>query len=158
MCTYEHRFMERAVQLGIAGMGRNEGGPFGAVVVLGDQVVGEGNNQVILLNDPTAHAEVVAIRNACKNLNTYQLTDCVIYSSCEPCPMCLGSIYWARPKAVYYGCTQRDAAEIGFDDNFIYEELKLQHQDRRIPFLNHDREFAITAFHLWKEKIDKQQY
>lgn len=155
---YQQEFMDRAIQLGIAGMNRNEGGPFGAVVVQNNVIVGEGNNQVILLNDPTAHAEVVAIRNACKNLGVYQLTDCIIYSSCEPCPMCLGSIYWARPLKVFFGCTREDAADVGFDDNFIYEELKVQHQYRKIPFLNQGRKSALSAFQIWKNKIDKQQY
>src|SRR5690606_13747670 len=111
----------------------NEGGPFGCVIVKDDKIVGRGNNSVTSLNDPTAHAEVMAIREACKNLDTFQLTDCEIYTSCEPCPMCLGAIYWARPKVVYFANTRIDAANIGFDDSFIYDEISADISQRKIP-------------------------
>ena len=121
-------------------------------------IIARGYNQVTSNNDPTAHAEVVAIREACKNLNSFQLTDCEIYTSCEPCPMCLGAIYWARPKKVYYANTHEDAAEINFDDKFIYEELKIDTGKRKFPFEQLMREEALEAFKLWKEKQDKISY
>src|SRR5215216_7064030 len=117
MTAGELKFLERAIELSRQGMQNLQGGPFGCVIVKDGKIIGEGNNQVTTSNDPTAHAEVVAIRNACKNLNTFQLFDCEIYTSCEPCPMCMGAIYWARPKKVYFANTRNDAAEIGFDDS-----------------------------------------
>ena len=150
--------MAEAVELSIKGMLNNEGGPFGAVVVKNGEIVGKGNNKVTSTFDPTAHAEVIAIRDACKNLNTFQLDDCIIYTSCEPCPMCLGAIYWARPKAVYYGCTKQDAANINFDDAFIYKELKAPMTKRKIPFKQLGRENALKAFQLWSKKQDKNLY
>ncbi|HEX8357803.1 MAG TPA: nucleoside deaminase, partial [Segetibacter sp.] len=114
--TREELFMQQAISLSARGIALNQGGPFGCVVVKGDKIVGQGNNQVTSTNDPTAHAEVIAIRDACKNLQTFQLTGCEIYTSCEPCPMCMGAIYWARPDKVYYANTRTDAANIGFDD------------------------------------------
>ena len=116
--------MEKAVELSLENMRAGKGGPFGAIIVRQGKIVGTGANHVTSDNDPTAHAEVVAIRDACKNLGTFQLDDCEIYTSCEPCPMCLAAIYWARPKAIYYANTRKDAADIGFDDDFLYEELK----------------------------------
>lgn len=154
----DKKFMQAAVDLSIKGMLANEGGPFGAVVVKNGEIVGKGNNKVTSTNDPTAHAEVVAIRDACKNLNTFQLDDCVLYTSCEPCPMCLGAIYWARPKAVYYGCTKKDAAEINFDDDFIYKELEVEMGNRKIPFTQLGRDEAIKAFEMWSSKNDKDLY
>ncbi|MDC1188999.1 nucleoside deaminase [Flavobacteriales bacterium] len=154
----DEKFMNEAVELSIKGMLNNEGGPFGAVVVKNGLIVGKGNNKVTSTFDPTAHAEVVAIRDACKNLNTFQLDDCIIYTSCEPCPMCLGAIYWARPKAVYYGCTKQDAADINFDDDFIYKELKVPMTERKIPFKQLGRKNALKAFELWSEKQDKDLY
>ncbi len=115
--TREERFMHEAILLSAKGIATGEGGPFGCVVVKGDEIVGRGNNKVTSQNDPTAHAEVVAIRDACKNLQSFQLNDCEIYTSCEPCPMCMGAIYWARPKKVYYANTRHDASAIGFDDS-----------------------------------------
>jgi len=150
--------MAEAVELSIKGMLNNEGGPFGALVVKNGEIVGKGNNKVTSTFDPTAHPEVVAIRDACKNLNTFQLDDCIIYTSCEPCPMCLGAIYWARPKAVYYGCTKQDAANINFDDAFIYKELKAPITKRKIPFKQLGRENALKAFQLWSKKQDKNLY
>ena len=139
-------------------MNGNEGGPFGAIVVKDGKIVGKGNNQVTSSNDPTAHAEVVAIRDACKNLNSFQLDDCVLYTSCEPCPMCLGAIYWARPNKVFYANTREDAAAIGFDDNFIYEEIKVSMDDRKIPFEQIGREEALRVFEEWQNKMDKLEY
>ena len=150
--------MQEAILLSLKGMANNEGGPFGCVIVKGDEIVGRGNNKVSSTNDPTAHAEVSAIRDACKNLHTFQLTGCEIYTSCEPCPMCLGAIYWARPKVVYYANNRQDAAEIGFDDSMIYEEMMVAIEDRKIPILPLGRENALKVFHQWKEKDDKTHY
>ena len=125
MTKDEKKFMREAIQMAQNGMDNQEGGPFGAIIVKDGVIVGKGNNQVTSTNDPTAHAEMVAIRDACKNLGDFQLEDCVIYSSCEPCPMCLGAIYWARPKKLYFACSREDAAAIGFDDEFIYKEVPL---------------------------------
>ena len=119
----DKKFLERAIELSKQGMEGGKGGPFGCIVVQGDKIVGEGNNMVTSSNDPTAHAEVVAIRQGCEKLGTYQLADCEIFTSCEPCPMCLGAIYWARPKRVVYANTREEAAEIEFDDDFIYNEI-----------------------------------
>lgn len=150
--------MQAAIDLSIKGMQNNEGGPFGAVVVKDGQIVGRGNNRVTSTNDPTAHAEVTAIRDACQRLGTFQLEGCVIYTSCEPCPMCLGAIYWARPDKVYYGCTKKDAAEIGFDDQFIYDEIEQPLHSRQIPFEQLGKEIAIKAFQMWDVKPDKVEY
>lgn len=150
--------MKMAVEMARKGMNAGEGGPFGAVVVKGGEVVGRGNNRVTSSCDPTAHAEVTAIRDACANLKAFQLDGCVLYTSCEPCPMCLGAIYWARPDKVYYGNTKRDAADIGFDDDFIYRELELPMDGRKIPFEQIGREDAITSFREWEAKEDKLRY
>lgn len=150
--------MQEAILLSQLGMINNEGGPFGCVIVKGDKIVGRGNNKVICNNDPTAHAEVTAIRDACKNLGTSQLDDCEIYTSCEPCPMCLGAIYWARPKVIYYANNREDAADIGFDDSMIYEEMKAKIDDRKIPILSLSREDALKIFKEWRNKIDKNVY
>ena len=150
--------MREAIRLARNGMDHNEGGPFGAIVVQDGVIIGLGNNRVTSTNDPTAHAEVVAIREACRHLNTFQLTDCVIYTSCEPCPMCLGAIYWARPKAVYFACTKSDASVIGFDDSFIYKELYLDFQQRKIPMIPLLREEALNVFKAWQIKEDKIEY
>ena len=150
--------MNEAILLSKSGMDNNEGGPFGCVIVKGDKVVGRGNNKVTCTNDPTAHAEMVAIRDACKNLQTHQLDNCEIYTSCEPCPMCLGAIYWARPSKIYYANTRNDAALIGFDDSMIYEEMKAEIQDRKIPIINLGREKAKEVFDSWSLKNDKISY
>src|ERR1700737_4143796 len=126
-------FMARAIQLSLDNIRSGRGGPFGAVVVKDGTIVAEGTNQVTSTNDPTAHAEVLAIREACKKLHVFELLDCELYTSCEPCPMCLGAIYWARISRIYFANTAEDAAGIGFDDSFIYSELKLPHAQRRIP-------------------------
>lgn len=150
--------MDRAIVIGKQGMDRNEGGPFGCVVVQNEKIIAEGNNSVISKNDPTAHAEVVAIRNACEHLGTFQLTGCDIYTSCEPCPMCLGAIYWARPDHIYYAATRHDAANAGFDDSFIYEEISVPDNERSIPTQTIGRENALKLFEHWKRKEDKTVY
>lgn len=157
--TEEHKkFMRRAIEISQQGMDNNSGGPFGAVIVKDGKIIAESFNQVTSTNDPTAHAEIAAIRKACEKLNSFQLTDCIIYTSCEPCPMCLGAIYWARPKAVFFGCTKEDAAAIDFDDDFIYQELEKPVSQRNIPFKNILREEAKQVFDQWKEKTDKIKY
>jgi len=152
------KFMEVAIKLSLENMRSGKGGPFGAVVVKNGEIIARGFNQVTSTNDPTAHAEVVAIREACKVLNSFQLDDCEIYTSCEPCPMCLGAIYWARPKKVYYANTKIDAANIGFDDAFIYLELELPLTDRKLKFEQLMNEQALTVFNEWNEKKDKIEY
>ena len=156
--TREEKFMQEAIALSQHALDQNQGGPFGCVIVKDDKVVGRGNNQVTSTNDPTAHAEVVAIRDACKNLNTFQLDGCEVYTSCEPCPMCLGAIYWARPKVIYFANNRQDAADIGFDDSMIYDEMAAEITQRRIPILKLGRDAAITVFENWKTKSDKTQY
>ncbi|MFI8379733.1 nucleoside deaminase [Leeuwenhoekiella sp. NPDC079379] len=151
-------FMLEAVNAALKGMQNNEGGPFGCVIVKDGKIIGKGNNKVTSTNDPTAHAEVTAIRDACKNLNSFQLDGCTIYTSCEPCPMCLGAIYWARPEKVYYGSSQQDAANIGFDDAFIYKEIPLPYEKRSIPFEQLSPEVAIKPFQEWTKKLDKTEY
>ncbi|TDR23363.1 nucleoside deaminase [Marinicella litoralis] len=151
-------FMQRAIELARAGMDSGAGGPFGAVVVRDNQIIAEGWNKVTSTNDPTAHAEVTAIRAACEKLGTFQLDDCVIYTSCEPCPMCLGAIYWARPKKVYYGCNKQDAADIAFDDQFIYDEIETPINQRKIPFQQVAQKDALEVFKAWANKLDKTEY
>ena len=151
-------FIEKAIELSLDNMRSGKGGPFGAIIVKDGKIVGSGTNHVTSENDPTAHAEVVAIRDACRNLGTFQLDGCIIYTSCEPCPMCLGAIYWARPKAIYYANTRVDAANIGFDDDFIYEELKKDLEIRSLPIEQVGRENAIKVFEEWKKKSDKIEY
>ena len=150
--------MQRAIELSEMGMQTGSGGPFGCVVVKNGKIVGEGFNQVTSTNDPTAHAEVVAIRNACKNLNTFQLEGCEIYTSCEPCPMCLGAIYWARPEKIYYANSREDAKAIGFDDSFIYDEIPLAMHQRKIPMINLNNQEAKLVFNKWQNKVDKTEY
>jgi tRNA(Arg) A34 adenosine deaminase TadA len=156
--TREEKFMEAAIALAEKGIEHDEGGPFGCVIVKDDQIIGRGNNKVTSTNDPTAHAEIIAIREACKNLNSFQLEDCEIYTSCEPCPMCLGAIYWARPKVIYYGNTRKDAAKIGFDDSMIYDEIGSDLSSRKIPVINICREKANRSFIEWQQKKDKKIY
>ena len=153
------KFMTRAIQLAQAGVDGNLGGPFGCVVVKDGQIVGEGNNQVTSTLDPTAHAEIVAIREACRNLNSFQLDRCVIYTSCEPCPMCLGAIYWARPERIFIACNRQDAAQAGFDDEFIYEEIASpDFASRSVPMSMLMREEGLAVFQSWIEKPDKIEY
>jgi guanine deaminase len=158
MTEQDKEFMRRAFELAQNGIDTNNGGPFGAVVVRNGEIIGEGCNRVTSTNDPTAHAEVVAIREACKNLNSFQLDGCVIYTSCEPCPMCLGAIYWARPALMYYACSREDAARAGFDDRFIYEEIALPIERRRIKTVNFLRDEGLQVFENWTEKPDKIEY
>lgn len=153
----EHYMLE-AVNTALKGIDNNEGGPFGCVIVKNGTIVGRGNNKVTSTNDPTAHAEITAIRDACKNLNSFQLDGCEIYTSCEPCPMCLGAIYWARPDRVYFGSNQQDAADIGFDDAFIYKEIPLPYDKRSIPFEQLARDIALQPFEKWLIKGDKTLY
>ena len=150
--------MRQAIQLAKDGMLSGAGGPFGCVIVKDGKIVGQGSNQVLTTQDPTAHAEVVAIRDACRNLNHFQLEGCELYASCEPCPMCLGAIYWARPDRVFFACTKEDAAAIGFDDELIYREIEIKPSERKIPMENLLREESLEAFELWKEKGDKTLY
>lgn len=156
--TREEKFMQEAVRLSREGSRAGEGGPFGCVIVRGDEIIGRGNNKVLLLNDPTAHAEVVAIRDACRHLGTFQLEECEVYTTCEPCPMCLGAIYWARPKKIYYANTREDAANIGFDDSMIYEEISKPLTERKIPLVGVGRESAITVFNEWQAYGNKRLY
>lgn len=158
LTSAEKLFLEKAIALSRKGMEGGEGGPFGCVIVKDGLIVGEGYNQVTSSNDPTAHAEVVAIRHACSRLNTHQLTGCVVYASCEPCPMCLGAIYWARPDRVIYANTKQDAAAIGFDDDFIYTEINTALQDRRIPFIHAAHANAREVFEQWKNWEGKKSY
>ena len=154
----DRQFLERAIELSRLGMGNGKGGPFGCVIARDNEIAGEGSNMVITLNDPTAHAEVVAIREACKKLNTFQLTGCTIYTSCEPCPMCLGAIYWARPEKVIFSNTRKDAAAIGFDDDLIYREINRSLEERKIPFIHVPHLEAKEIFEAWKKLESKKQY
>jgi len=158
MDKYDQEFMKKVIQLAKENVSSGKGGPFGAIVVKDGQVIAEAMNEVTCCDDPTAHAELVAIRRACQELKTYQLTGCEIYSSCEPCPMCLGAIYWARPDRVYYAGTRKDAAAFGFDDDFIYDEIKLPPKDRKIPFINLMRNEAVEIFREWDESDMKINY
>lgn len=151
-------FMARAIQLSIENVESGRGGPFGAVIVREGKIVSEGANQVTSLNDPTAHAEILAIREACAKLGAFELKDCELYTSCEPCPMCLGAIYWARLSRIYFANTAEDAANIGFDDSFIYAELPRPHSERRIPAVQMMRDEALAGFRAWTEKADKIRY
>ena len=151
-------FMARAIQLSIENVHSSNGGPFGAVIVRDGKIIAENVNRVTSTNDPTAHAEVLAIRQACTKLGVFELLDCELYTSCEPCPMCLGAIYWARISRIYFANSAEDAAEIGFDDSFIYTELKLPRAQRRIPMRQMMREEALAAFRAWAEKPDKIAY
>ena len=150
--------MQYAIDLADKGVDLNAGGPFGAIVVKDGKIIGQGYNCVTSKNDPTAHAEVLAIREACKNLNSFQLDGCTIYTSCEPCPMCIGAIYWARPKQVFYACSRNDASEIDFDDQFIYDELHKDMSKRTIKFKGIMREEALKVFNKWGKKADKIKY
>ena len=158
MSNQDRYFMQYAIDLARKGMQSNEGGPFGAVIVKDGKIIAEGNNCVTSSNDPTAHAEVVAIRNACKELNTFQLEGCSIYTSCEPCPMCLGAIYWARPQKLFYACTKKDAAKIGFDDAFIYREMNLDLSERSLPTVQLMNKEGTEVFKEWEAKSDKVEY
>ncbi len=150
--------MLKAIGLAQSGIEENAGGPFGAIVVKDGEIIGEGFNCVTSTNDPTAHAEIVAIRIACQKINSFQLDDCTVYTSCEPCPMCLGAIYWARPKQIFFACTREDAANIGFDDQFIYEEIERPIEARHIKSINFLRDKGLTVFENWANKTNKTEY
>src|SRR5580700_6335983 len=147
--------MARAIELAIENVRSGRGGPFAALVVKDGRIVGEGTNCVTASNDPTAHAEVVAIRTACTTIDAFQLDGCDLYTTCEPCPMCLGAIYWARPARVYFGSSAADAAAVGFDDAFIYQQIALPLEDRKIPFLEIMREESLACLRAWSEKKDR---
>lgn len=151
-------FMKRAIQLSQLHMQNGAGGPFGAVVVKDGKIIGEGWNQVTSSNDPTAHAEMVAIRNACREMNHYDLAGAEIYTSCEPCPMCLAAIYWARIGKIYFANTRKDAANIDFDDDFLYQEIPKDLKDRKIPMVSCCRDEALEIFKEWQSKQDKIKY
>ena len=153
----KEELMRRAIKLSEQSV-RSGGGPFGAVIAKDGNIIAEGNNRVTLNIDPTAHAEVSAIRNACQQLKTFDLSGCEIYTSCEPCPMCLGAIYWAHIDKIYYGCDRKDARNIGFDDDFIYDEIPLKPEDRKKPSEELLRNEALNAFYLWNNKADKTKY
>ena len=158
MTDQDKKFMRRAINLAQQGIDAGAGGPFGAVVVKDGAIVGEGCNQVTSTNDPTAHAEVIAIRRACEKLDSFQLDDCILYTSCEPCPMCIGAIYWARPAQVFYAATREDAAQVGFDDEFIYKEIEKNFEHRQMKFINLLRDEGLTVFEHWTNKTDKTKY
>jgi tRNA(Arg) A34 adenosine deaminase TadA len=151
-------FMKMAIELSKNGIEQGKGGPFGCVIVKDGDVIGKGSNSVLLTNDPTAHAEMVAIRDACRHLGHFQLDGCELYTSCEPCPMCLGAIYWARPSKVFYANSKEDAAEIGFDDDFIYKELELPKENRKIPFEQISQIEAKKVFQDWLTFENKNLY
>jgi guanine deaminase len=153
-----HRFMQRAVAIALEKMRANDGGPFGAVIVRDGEIIAEGWNRVTSTNDPTAHAEVVAIRKACERLGSFNLTDCEIYANCEPCPMCLGAIYWARLRRIYYANTRVEAANIGFDDDFIYREIGHDPAKRSIPAVQLVTEGAERPFAEWATSPEKTRY
>lgn len=155
---YEKRFMEEAIRLAVENVKKGTGGPFGAVIVKAGEIIAACGNTVTPDHDPTAHAEVNAIREACFKLSSHQLDGCEIYCSCEPCPMCLGAIYWARPARVYYASTQEDAAKAGFDDSFIYREIELPEAERRIPFLHYKEDGTGEEFRLWQVCENKSDY
>lgn len=142
-------FLQKAIQLAIDNVKSNRGGPFGAIVVKDGEIIGRGVNTVTIHYDPTAHAEIQAIRDACKHLQHFQLEDCIIYTSCEPCPMCFGAIYWARPKKVYFACSKEDAAQAGFDDQFIYDELALSYGERKIHMEKLASSEKLSPFQTW---------
>ena len=149
--------MQRAIELSLESI-NSGGGPFGSVIVKDEKIISEGMNRVTVDNDPTSHGEIVAIRNACKKLNTFNLSDCSLYSSCEPCPMCMSAIYWSRIGNVYYANTRDDAKKINFDDSLIYSEISKKNEDKKIPIKQMLRDEALKAFELWDKKTDKIEY
>ena len=153
----KNKFMTRAIELSIESVNK-KGGPFGCVIVKDDKIISEGFNKVTSTNDPTAHGEIIAIRQACKNLNDFNLKGCELYSTCEPCPMCLSAIYWAHVEKVYYANTRTDAQKIDFDDSLIYSEIFKNIKKRKIPMIQIMRSEALKAFELWDKKIDKIKY
>ena len=153
----KNKFMLRAIELSIKSA-NGLGGPFGCVVVKDNKIIAEGSNKVTFSNDPTAHAEIVAIRDACKKLNTFNLSGCDLYASCEPCPMCLSAIYWSHIDNIYYANTRDDAKKINFDDSMIYSEFSKKIEDRKIPIKQMLRNEALEAFDIWDKKTDKIEY
>jgi len=153
----KNKFMLRAIELSISSA-NGTGGPFGCVIVKDDKIIAEGSNKVTFSNDPTAHAEIVAIREACKKLNTFNLSSCDLYASCEPCPMCLSAIYWSHVDNIFYANTREDAKKINFDDSLIYSEISKKNEDRKIPIKQMLRDEALKAFEIWNKKTDKVEY
>jgi len=153
----KNKFMLRAIELSISSA-KDTGGPFGCVMVKDDKIIAEGLNKVTFSNDPTAHAEIVAIREACKKLNTFNLSGCDLYASCEPCPMCLSAIYWSHVDNIFYANTREDAKKINFDDSLIYSEISKKNEDRKIPIKQMLRDEALKAFEIWSKKTDKIEY
>ena len=153
----KNKFMLRAIELSISSANAS-GGPFGSVIVKDEKIIAEGSNKVTFSNDPTAHAEIVAIRDACKKLNTFNLSGCDLYASCEPCPMCLSAIYWSHVDNIFYANTREDAKKINFDDSLIYSEISKKNQDRKIPIKQILRDEALKAFEIWDKKTDKIEY
>ena len=156
--TPHTRFMKEAIELSRKNIREGKGGPFGTVIVKDSTIIARGTNLVTSTNDPTAHAEIVAIREACRILRSFQLDGCTIYTSCEPCPMCLGAMYWARPKAIYFANTRNDAAAVGFDDRFLYDELPRVLSERKMPMIQLMRDEAIVAFQEWEQLEQKVRY
>lgn len=155
--AYSPAMMREAIALAVENI-RHGGGPFGAVVVRNGTVIARAANQVTTMNDPTAHAEILAIREACRTIDDFQLAGCELYTTCEPCPMCLGAIYWARPAQVYFACTRADAASAGFDDSLIYTEVTVEPVKRRIPMIQELREEGLRVFEEWGRKQDRRRY
>ena len=155
--TSKNDFMLRAIELSISSA-KDTGGPFGCVMVKDDKIIAEGSNKVTFSNDPTAHAEIVAIREACKKLNTFNLSGCDLYASCEPCPMCLSAIYWSHVDNIFYANNREDAKKINFDDSLIYSEISKKNEDRKIPIKQILRDEALKAFEIWDKKTDKIEY
>ena len=153
----KNKFMLRAIELSISSTNAT-GGPFGCVIVKDDKIIAEGSNKVTFSNDPTAHAEIVAIREACKKLNIFNLSGCDLYASCEPCPMCLSAIYWSHVNNIFYANTREDAKKINFDDSLIYSEISKKNEDRKIPIKQMLRDEALKAFEIWDKKADKIEY
>ena len=151
-------FLQRSIDIALEGVRTDRGGPFGAVIVRSGEVIAQGCNQVTSAFDPTAHAEIVAIRAACAQLQTFELGGCELYASCEPCPMCLAAIYWARIERVYYGCDRNDAARAGFDDDFLYRELNLPPSQRKLALTSMMRDQALATFDAWRAKPDRKSY
>lgn len=158
MENFNKNFLIKAIELAKNNIEKECGGPFGAVIVKNGEIIATGANHVTTENDPTAHAEIVAIRNACKKLGTFQLEGCELYTSCEPCPMCLGAIYWARPDRFYYAASKSDAAKAGFDDSFIYDEIVLKPEERSIPGIQALQQEAVKVFSVWTELENKTDY
>jgi guanine deaminase len=154
----QNEFMQRAIALALENVQSNRGGPFGALIAKNGKIIAEGSNRATSTNDPTAHAEMVAIREACTHLGTFQLTGCEIYASCEPCPMCLAAIYWARLDRIYFAGTSSDAAKVGFDDSLIYQELAKPHAQRKIPMIQLMHQESLAPFRTWERKPDKISY